>query len=125
MIALSSCSDGNENSSNITISGKWYQRESVIDGVVFPYDDNEVCGKDYLQFYGSNSVKSVDVFDCTLETDWSGNYSINGNLLTITVNGQSADFEINSLTKSYLELKFSTDINNDGVSEIHIEKYDK
>lgn len=68
---------------NGNIYGKWYYKDSVVAGNIFPYDDHEPCGKDYIEFYDVNMVKSVDVWDCVEEIDFVGTFTKNGNQLTI------------------------------------------
>ncbi|MBC7524342.1 MAG: hypothetical protein H7239_07885 [Flavobacterium sp.] len=73
-IALSSCSKS-KNDEVIpvyTINGKWYYKETVVNGINFPYTDHEICGKDYIEFYDTNSIKSIDVFNCVEVLDWVG-----------------------------------------------------
>lgn len=125
LLAFASCSKNDDDSNNVTLSRKWHQVKTTVDGVIYPYDDHEDCGKDYIEFYGENSVKSVDIFDCEADVDWIGTYSTNDNFVTIYVDSQSQEFEIDTLTSSKLILKYTTDYNDDGILEIHLEEFSK
>lgn len=122
-IFLSCSNDQEVENSLITLTGKWYPTEAVINGVSFPYDDHETCGKDYIEFYGNNSLKSVDIFDCEADTDWIGTYVKTNNLLSITVGNSTKNAEIIELTSNSLILKYMIDNNNDGIFEVSTEKF--
>lgn len=120
-----SCSNDNDNNNNSPLRGKWYPRETLANGTSHPYEDHENCGKDYIQFYGSNSIKSVDVFDCESYTDWVGNYTQQENQLTISVQGTTRTFEILSLTETTLSLQYLNDYDLDGTLDTCIDILDK
>lgn len=98
---LFSCSSDDDNSNPTSIVGKWANIDTVVDGTSIPYDDHEACGKDYVEFQSDNTYVNIDVLDCEEITDLSGNYSINGNF--ITIDGETA--EITQLTESRLSMK--------------------
>ena len=123
IVTLFSCSKSDNNSSD-PLKRKWYPVDRTVDGITSPYDDHEDCGKDYLYFYGDNSVKFVDIFDCEPETNWDGYYDRNGNSLTLHILGQTTELTIIELD-TFLKLQYSLDTNDDGVDEIIVEKYSK
>lgn len=122
------CSKNDDNQSNPpTITGKWYFKETVVNGTIYPYDDHETCGKDYIEFFGTNGVKSVDIFGCEADVDWTGTYTLNGSNLTITnANvGETISCEILELTSNSLIYKFNYDTDGDGTPETNISKFDR
>lgn len=126
-IALFSCSKDDPAPTPIpaaTILGKWYQRSTVIDGEVYPYEDHEACGKDYIEFYGLNQIRSIDIFDCEPNTDFQGTFTLNTNQLSIT---DGIDTISGTVAVTYTTLVFTylMDENEDGVNEQHIETYDR
>jgi hypothetical protein len=124
---LSSCtkSKNDEIATVYPITGKWYYKETVINGTNFPYTDHEICGKDYIEFYGSNSIKSIDIFNCVDDLDWLGTYSRNGNTLIINNGTESVNTEILELTANSLIYKYNYDNDGDGVTEVTISKFDR
>ena len=118
------CSKNNSDET-LSIMGKWNYKETIINGVTFPYDDHELCGKDYIEFFNENEVKSVDIFECEAIVDWTGTYSKNGNALTI-LNGENAIVsQIIEFTPTKLSFKFNYDNDGDGVLEETILVLDK
>jgi hypothetical protein len=66
LFALSfiACNNDDDNSTTPetpSILGKWYYGDMVVDGEVIPYDDHEDCGKDYIEFYDVDKIRSVDI----------------------------------------------------------------
>lgn len=103
---------------NSEILGKWYPVEAVVEGVVFPYDDHEDCGKDYLEFSNDGRVKEVDVWNCEEDIDGSGTYEVNGTILSVKYGGsESIDLEIAELTATTLILVLEEDHDDDGDPE--------
>jgi hypothetical protein len=126
-IALVSCSKDDPAPTPLpaaTIDGKWYPRDTVIDGVVYQYDDHEACGKDYIEFYGGNRVRSVDILDCEPNIEFEGLYSLYTNLLAIN-DGVDAFGGTVTLTYTTLVFSYAMDENEDGVNEQHVETYDR
>lgn len=125
IICLSSCSkdDDNNSQSSQSIYGKWFYKETVIDNITYPYDDHEPCGKDYIEFYDTNKIKGVDVWDCEEEIDWVGTFTKSNNSLTISNGSESRVVEIIELNSTSLIYKYYYDENGDGVNESYIEKF--
>lgn len=125
VIILSSCSKSknDEIATLYPITGKWYYKETVVNGTNFPYTDHEICGKDYIEFYGTNSIKSIDVFNCIEDLNWIGTYSKNGNTLIIYNGAESVTTEILELTTNSLIYKFNYDNDGDGTTEVTISKF--
>lgn len=124
-ILISSCSkdDDNNSQSSESIYGKWYYKETVINNTTYPYDDHESCGKDYIEFYDTNKIKGVDVWDCEEDIDWIGTFTILNNSLTISNGSESRVVEIIELNSTSLIYKYFYDENNDGINESYIEKF--
>lgn len=124
---LFSCSKNDKEQSSVSITGKWYFKETVVNGTTFPYEDHETCGKDYLEFYGTNGIKSVDIFGCEADVDWTGTYSLTGSNLTITnANiGETIHCQVIELTSNSLIYKFNYDTNGDGAPEENTSKFDR
>lgn len=126
IIALSCSKSKNDEAVAVnSISGKWYYKETVINGTTFPYTDHEVCGKDYIEFYGANSIKSIDVFNCVEDLDWVGTYSKNGNTLIINNGIENVSTEILELTTYSLVYKYNYDNDGDGIPEVTISKFNR
>ena len=123
---LFSCSKDNEQEQMAqSIYGKWYHKEIVINNIIFPYDDHESCGKDYLEFYDENKIRSIDVWVCQENVDWIGDFLKSGNNLTISNGSESRTVEIIELTAHSLVYKYAFDQDNDGTVENYIEKFDR
>jgi hypothetical protein len=57
------------------IYDKWNYNKIEVNGTVFPSDDHETYGKDYIEFYDDDKIKSVDIFGCEPFIDWIGTFS--------------------------------------------------
>lgn len=124
-ITLFSCSKDDNNQPEPNIYGKWYHKEIVINNIIFPYDDHEPCGKDYLEFYDENKIRSIDVWACEEDIDWIGTFSKTGSNLTISNGTESRTVEIIELTANSLVYTYAFDQGNDGIVENFIEKFDR
>jgi hypothetical protein len=125
IVSVSSCSkdDDNNSQSSQSIHGKWYYKETVIDNTTYPYDDHEPCGKDYIEFYDTNKIKGVDVWDCEEDIDWIGTFTKSNNSLTISNGFENRVVEIIELNSTSLSYKYFFDENGDGINEYYIEKF--
>lgn len=121
---FASCSGDDGPATNGTLTKKWYWVGYVTGGMTIPYDDNEACGKDYIQFIADGTLTSVDVFDCVEETDGIGTWTRNGNSLVIDVPGDSTEnLTITELTDTTLKLKGLLDFDDDGTTETVVMVY--
>lgn len=121
---LFSCSsdDNGGNTTSGDLLGKWYNKEYIILGQTFPYDDHEECGKDYVQFNTDGTGANVDIWNC--EEDIAPfTYTRDGNNITVTSDGISDTAQITELSSSTLKIKISYDFNGDGTDEEVIEVY--
>ena len=126
MTTLFGCSkDDNQANVQSTILGKWFYKEQIVNGVTFPYDDHETCGKDYIEFSNNNSIKGIDVWNCKEDIEWVGTYLKVNNSLTITNGDNNLTVEITELTAKSLVYKYTSDENGDGILENYIEKFDR
>ncbi len=115
--------DDNQSPQNNSIYGKWYHKEIVVNNIVFPYDDHEPCGKDYLEFYDQNKIRSIDVWACEEDIDWIGTFEKNNSNLTIFNGTESRTVEIIELNESNLVYQYYYDDDNNGTNEHYIEKF--
>ena len=118
-----SCSSDDDSSSSNPLTGKWYATTITIGQATFPYDDHEECGKDYIEFSGTNKVVFVDVWDCEEYKD-EGTYKTSGNQLTISMYGDSVTAEYN-ISGNILSISSTYDYDGDGKKELVIEKFQK
>lgn len=107
----------------ISILGKWYHKEMVINNVVFQYDDHEPCGKDFIEFYNINKIRSVDIWSCAEDVNWIGTFSKINNTLKIKNGTEERIVEIVTLSSNSLSYKYTFDGNNDGINENYIETF--
>lgn len=112
--AFSSCSDDGDSSVPATIDGKWnFNKMSVtVNNVTSPeldYEGNEPgCMKDYIEFAAGGVLKDGDYSGSNCElTISNGNWSKNGNIITITSEGITMPLEIVSITSTALAVKYS------------------
>jgi hypothetical protein len=106
-----------------SIYGKWYRKEIVVNNVTFPYDDHEPCGKDYIEFYDQNKIRSIDVCSCVEDINWIGTFTKSNNNLTISNGSESRTVQIIELNQNSLMYKYDFDDDNDGINEHYIEKF--
>ena len=120
-----SCSKNDEQQiqAEQSIFRKWYHKEIVVNNVTIPYDDHEPCGKDYIEFYDQNKIKSVDVWACEEDVDWIGTFTKSNNILTISNGTESRTVDIIELNSSSLIYEYDFDEDNDGTNEHYIEKF--
>lgn len=119
-----SCSK-KDSEETLSITGKWNFKETIVNGVTYPYEDHEPCGKDYIEFFGENGVRSVDVFGCEAIVDWTGTYSKNGNSLIIINGEETIVSQIIEFTPTKLSFQFNYDNDGNGVLEDTILMLDK
>lgn len=126
-LVLAGCSSNDNSSQDIEgiIYGKWYQKEMVVNNTVIPYDDHESCGKDYIEFYDTDKIRSIDVWDCEEDLDWMGTFTKAGAILTISNGNESRTVEIIELTTESLAYKYDYDDDGNGINEHYIEKFTK
>lgn len=123
-LLLIGCSNDDESTqTQQSIYGKWFHKEIVVNNIVFPYDDHEPCGKDYIEFYDQNKIRSIDVWDCEEDVDWIGSFVKTNNNLTISNGSESRTVEIIELNENSLIYQYHYDENNDGINEHYIEKF--
>ena len=118
LLFLASCSsdDGGSSIDTSQLTKKWYFESTIFQGQTFPYDDHEECGKDYIEFVEGGVVRQVDIWDCE-EDVYEGEWSLDGNKLTISFMGQSATATITKLTETEFDVKTKYDFDDDGTEE--------
>ncbi|MCF6129698.1 lipocalin family protein [Flavobacterium sp. AS60] len=119
-----SCSSDDGPTTSGELTGKWYYKEYLVAGETIPYDDHEVCGKDYIQFNADGTGLNVDVWSCTEDVAFF-TYTRSGNNITVTSDGQSDTARITELSSTTLKVKVTYDFDGDGDDESVIEVFTK
>lgn len=131
MVSLVSCNNDDDNSSlplpepEVSILGKWYYKDIIINDEVIPYDDHESCGKDYIEFYDVDKIRAIDVWNCEEDLDWEANFFKTNDMLTLVEDGITTTVEIVELSATKLSYTYTTDWNEDGVEDTVIENFDR
>jgi hypothetical protein len=108
LVCLASCSsDDDAPSVNLdNLQKRWYNVSTIVGGQTVPYDGNESCGKDYLEFQASGLLREVDVYDCQEDPDTTiGTYTAVESTLTTILDGETITYTISELNASGLRLK--------------------
>ena len=116
-----SCSSDDGATTSGELIGKWYFKETRVEGEVIPYDGHEDWGKDYIQFNSNEngSGRSVDVFNCE-EFDEAFSFIRSGNNITLWYGGLEGDPQtsrITELSSTTLKVKNNYDYDGDGDEE--------
>lgn len=124
---LASCSKDDDNKS-IDVSKltrKWYSVSERVNGETYPYDDHEVCGKDYVEFMANGTGRFVDVFACepTATDEFEFDWSRSGNKLVVTSLGVTQEATVVTLNDNTFELKLRYDYDGDGEDDTVYERY--
>lgn len=117
-----SCSSDDGATTSGNLLGKWYNKESRIGSQVFPYDDHEPCGKDYIEFKADGSGAFVDIYECNPYSD-PFLYVRNGNNVTVTTADGPETAEITELSSTTLKVKVYYDYDGDGDDDTITEIY--
>ncbi|MCF6131558.1 lipocalin family protein [Flavobacterium wongokense] len=121
MIFSCSSSDGADTSGEL--NGKWYNKETIVFGQTYPYDDHESCGKDYLQFNPDGTGAFVDIYQCDPYSD-PFTYTRSGDNVTVLFGGEDAETaKIIELSSTTLKVKVIYDYDEDGDNDTVIEVY--
>ncbi len=107
IICLSACSNDDDTPavSLDNLQKRWYNVSTIIGGQTIPYDGNEPCGKDYLEFQAAGVLKEVDVYDCQQDPDvTTGTYTTADKTLTTVLDGETIAYTIKTLNASKMEL---------------------
>jgi hypothetical protein len=120
-LVFNSCSsdDSSSTPSSTSVVGKWnFSKVSyTFNGQSSPeadYDGNEQgCSKDYMEFKAGGVFNEADYSGTTCVEDLSvGNWSQEGNVLTITDDTDTVSLDIISVTSSTLKIKVSEGTNS-------------
>lgn len=105
LVSCSSSDDDKGNDANMSLLlGKWYNYSYTINGEIFPYDDHEECGKDYMEFLEGGIMRNVDVWECEIYVD-EGTYSVEGDIITAYIYEQTNYGKIVTLDDSKLVIE--------------------
>jgi hypothetical protein len=108
LVCLASCSSDDDNTPAVNLDNlqkKWYNVSTIIGGQTIPYDGNEPCGKDYLEFQAAGVLREVDVYDCQEDPDATlGTYTAAQTTLTTVLDGETITYTIKTLNASSLQI---------------------
>ena len=108
LLCLTACSDDDSAKPAVDtakLTQKWYYVSTKIGGQTIPYDGNEACGKDYMEFLTANVVKDVDVYDCQQDPDvTTGSYTVADKTLTTVLDGETIVYTMKKLDAKNLQL---------------------
>lgn len=122
-ILLFGC-DNSDEKTNPTLFRKWYFLDITVNGVAYPYLDNEPCGKDYIEFKSPNIVRLVDVFGCEEDEEWVKSFSFENGVLTFFDGAtETIPYQVTRLDYDFLIYTYTLDNDNDGVNEEYIVRY--
>lgn len=124
-LAFISCSKDDPKEPEGNLYGKWNYSKIEVNGTLFPYDDHETCGKDYIEFFDTDKIKSVDIFGCQPEIEWIGSFSKTNSNLVITREGETVNCTILTLTSNTLVYDFDVDVDGNGSIDHCIQTFDK
>lgn len=115
---LVSCSDDDGPSVNLDnlVGQRWYYNSYKVSGETIPYDDNEPCGKDYMEFFANGVANDVDVWECDPYLTTAA-YNVAGKTLTIITNGEMVTSTIKELTSRKFVIEDTFDFDGDGTEE--------
>jgi hypothetical protein len=130
-----SCSSDDDNGSldcctNIIntsdLLGTWLLVEENINGEVESIDDDE-CS--FIIDFTSDIFTSTEYFgpDCLSEESFSAPYNVSGNTLVLSVEGDTEEVEILTLSSEVLQVRYEDVYTEDGqeITDITIETYSK
>lgn len=120
ILCLASCgSDDDAPAVNLdNLQKRWYNVSTIVGGQTIPYDGNEACGKDYLEFQAAGVLKEVDVYDCQQDPDTTtGTYTAADKTLTTMLDGETITYTIKTLSASKMELV--TTFNGTGITYVY------
>ena len=122
---LAACSDDDDSPDYGKLTRKWYNVSERVGGETIPYDDHEVCGKDYLEFFDNGTGRFVDVFACepTASDEMEFSWTRSGNKITVSGMGITQQVTIHKLSATTLEIKSRYDWDDDGDDDTVIERY--
>jgi hypothetical protein len=109
MLFLFSCKKDKDEPASLV--GKWQLQAAT------PNDDYEAC--DYLGYLEFKSNNTFEAYDECFEETFNGTYTRNGNAVTITEDGFTANATIISLTNTTLEIQVPDFINGGTVKETY------
>ncbi|MES2487782.1 MAG: lipocalin family protein [Bacteroidota bacterium] len=107
LVCLASCSSDDDGPavSLDNLQKRWYNVSTIVGGQTIPYDGNESCGKDYMEFQAAGVLKEVDVYDCQEDPDTTmGTYTASETTLTTVLEGETITYTIKELNASSLRV---------------------
>tara|TARA_B110000014_G_C20096122_1_gene574542 strand:- start:561 stop:1004 length:444 start_codon:yes stop_codon:yes gene_type:complete len=106
--------------------GTWLLVEENINGEVESIDDDE-CS--FIIDFTSDIFTSTEYFgpDCLSEESFSAPYNVSGNTLVLSVEGDTEEVEILTLSSEVLQVRYEDVYTEDGqeITDITIETYSK
>lgn len=116
---FSSCSS--DDSVNVTeekLAKKWYYKSYQANGTTEVYE-HESCAKDYAEFLANGSYVESYVQNCSplsIGTS-SGNWTLDGSRVFVTLEGESFNGKITSISDTKLQITVVGDYDDDGDDE--------
>lgn len=108
LFCLTACSSDDDSGPSINLNQltkRWYNVSYVVEGKTVPYK-HQNCGKDYLEFSGTNVVKQLKYNDCQSDpTISTGTYTAVEKSLTTIINGATNVYSIKKLNSKSLEIE--------------------
>ena len=120
-----SCSDDDDASSNADssvnmskLTKKWYYVSDQVNGVTFPYDDHEACGKDYIEFLEDGTAITADVYECNdgqpAVEEIELPYTVDGKKISINLMGTALTATVKELNDTRLVVEVEEDYDENG-----------
>ncbi len=119
LLSLLSCSsDDSVNVSEEKLAKKWYHKSSQANGSTEAYE-HMPCGKDYIEFLADGTYKEFYINECepTVSGESIGNWVLEGNTVSVAIEGESYGGKITKLSDTVLQITFVADYDDDGDEE--------
>jgi hypothetical protein len=125
LATITSCSNDDDNNQSASLEGKWeYFKEGVASGgqeVLVDYEHQAGCAKDYSMVTATTIVDHTFFGTSCTEDVTTSNYTRNGNIITVTIGGETFTSEIKTLDGSTLKIYY-TDPGFPTISEVTVFK---
>jgi hypothetical protein len=120
LVLFVSCSgDDNDNVIDATklTNKKWYFASYKVAGQTVPYENQDAsCGRDYNEFLSTGVLIDGYFNNCELFTS-QGSWVLDGDKISVSMDGEIGTATIKSLTATSLELETVGDFDDNGTDE--------
>ena len=122
---FSSCSS--DDSINVTeekLTKKWYYKSYKVNGTTGAYE-HLPCGKDYIELLPDGIYREFYINECDpiVSGTSTGSWIIDGTTIAIAIEGDSYSGKITKLSATDLQIKATTDFDEDGEDEVVLLNY--